>query len=223
MSKIQRILAVAGLIVVILLGVYFIYNSHSKNINTQFDTSTNTSSTTANVQNNSTTGSYKIEQVALSNNGTPDLNRPIVYGKVSDDAKRVSTEKINTIISYLKKDPAVWDNWINLGIYQKMAGDYQGTVLSWVYASKIAPNDFVSLGDLGDLYAYFLKDSKLSIQYYNMAITKSPSQAYLYIQLAQVYRDVVGDPEKSKGTIEQGLSQLPNDPNLKAFLDSFSK
>ncbi len=188
-------------------------------------TTTTTTVSKAGIANVEGTGGYTVEQVpATGDSGVPqpvpDLNRKVtVYNGavVTVEAKQLATEKILSLQSQLKENPADLKSWINLGIYQKMAGDYQGAVLSWKYASKLSPTDFVSVGDLGNLYAYFLKDNAQAEIYYKLAISNGPTQSYLYIQLAEAYRDVFNDLNKAKAIVEQGLLKIPNDPNLLQF------
>jgi tetratricopeptide (TPR) repeat protein len=75
----------------------------------------------------------------------------------------------------------------------------------------------VALGNLGNLYAYYIKDNAQAENYYKQAIAKGSTQAYLYVQLGEVYRDVFKDAAKAKATADQGLAKIPNDPSLLQF------
>lgn len=166
--------------------------------------------------------SYTIEPVPFSEGQgvpqpIPNLDRPVApagSATVTAEAKAAAAVKITSLQSRLKKNPADVLAWIDLGMYQKQAGDYQGSVISWQYAGKLSPADYVSRANLGNLYAYFLKDNGQAEMYYKQAIAKGSTQAYLYTQLAEVYRDVFGDKEKALAIVNQGLSQIPNDANL---------
>ena len=222
--------------VAVLLGVYIAFDRKSKennqtgSIGNQISESTTTTTTTSSnvgivAQG---TGGYKIEQVSSNESKglpqpIPDLNRPSTPGGsaiVAPEAKAVATEKIFSLQTSLKKDPSNFYAWLDLAMYQKMAGDYAGAVLSWQYAGKLIPSDFISVANLGNLYAYFLKDNTKAEMYYKQAITKGPTQAYLYTQLAEVYRDVFKDLNKAKAIVDQGLSQIPSDQNLLQMKDS---
>lgn len=146
----------------------------------------------------------------------PDLNRQITFLatlNLSDEVKKILTDKITNEQASLKKNSNDINAWINLGIYQKMAGDYAGAVISWKYVSEIS-NDFVSLGNLGNLYAYYLKDNGMAEVYYKKAIARAPNQAYLYIQLSSVYKEVFNDLAKAKAILDEGLKKMPNDNSL---------
>jgi tetratricopeptide (TPR) repeat protein len=134
--------------------------------------------------------------------------------KVSTEAIVLATEHIVSLQSRLKKDPSDFPAWLDLGMYQKMAGDYQGTVISWTYAGRLAPTDYISQGNLGNLYAYFLKDNAKAEMYYKKAIANNGVQAYLYVQLAEVYRDLFKDSAKALAIVNQGLVKIPNNGSL---------
>ncbi len=207
-----------------------------------FDRRSNTAEGDNNIANNSeqvstTTGSgtqvittadgqsYTIEQVPLSEGKgipqpVPDLNRQVtVYAGVTitPEARALAVSKITELQTRLKANNADLEAWINLGIYQKQAGDYNGAILSWKYAGRLAPSDYISLGNLGNLYAYFMKDNGQAEVYYKQAIAKGPTQAYLYLQLGEIYRDIFNDKARARALMEEGLAKMPNNQALIAF------
>lgn len=225
MTKTQKLIT-SIVIIAILFGGYIFFDKRSKNEqNTVAGTETNSTTTTTSSGTKITTsgnGGYTIEQVPLSE-GTgvpqpiPDLNRQVTppgSATVSSEAKVLATQKIPPLQAELKKTPSSFNTWLELAMYQKMAGDYQGAVISWTYASKLAPGDFISLGNLGNLYAYFLNDKVKAEAYYKKAIVNGPTQENLYTQLAETYRDIFHDNVKAKAVVEQGLVKLPNNVNL---------
>jgi tetratricopeptide (TPR) repeat protein len=230
-TKHQKLI-ISGIIVIVLVGIYIARDRRSKNQETALNTPVNTSTTTSGtVIKTQGTGGYKIEQVPIPEGSSlpqpiPDLNRPVTKSSeavVAPEASSYAAGKILTLQAKLKKDPSDVLAWIDLGKYQKDAGDWEGTVLSWKYASRLSPTDYVSLGNLGNLYAYFIKDKNQAEIYYKQSIAKGPLQVYLYIQLAEVYRDIFKDIGKAKAIVDQGLAKIPNNPDLlqlKASLNS---
>ncbi len=228
---------IIGIIVAsMFLGVYIYVDIKSrKAINSPSNTTDQTISTTTevttSVSNIQGTGGYTVTQVSETEGRDlpqpiPDLNRKIILSSgvlVAPEAQALATEKISLLQVQLKKDMANLKAWINLGIYQKMAGDYQGAILSWQYASKLAPSDYVSLGNIANLYAYFLHNNAQAEIYYKKAIANGPTQAYLYIQLAEVYRDVFHDTAKAKAIITEGLAKNPNNKSLLEAQANLSK
>jgi tetratricopeptide (TPR) repeat protein len=223
MTKTQKVISLIVFILILILGVYMI----SKKSNDKVDTENNNASTTTSTiidQLSANNPNYKIEQVPITENvkkiPVPDLNRPVIFGSnlvFTDEVKSMIKTKITSLQSQIKSDPNKLLPWIDLGMYQKMAGDYEGAKISWKYVSEKAPTDFISRGNLGFLYAYHLKDNAMAEMYYKEAISKDPKQTYLYIQLAEVYRDVFLDTTKASAIIDQGLKVLPGDLALLDF------
>ena len=231
LTKTHKII-ISIIAVVILLGIYIALDRRSRresnnNVDTSQTVATSTDTTTNSNGQIKTqgTGNYTIEQVPLSEGKgvpqpIPDLNRePVLYtgAIISPEAKTLAVEKIKSLQTQLKTKSADLPAWLDLGMYQKQVGDYDGAILSWKYASKLAPTDYISLGNLGNLYAYFLKDNGFAEVYYKQAILKGPTQAYLYTQLAEIYRDIFKDLDKARALINQGLSKIPNNPSLLQF------
>jgi hypothetical protein len=222
-TKTQKIIG-SVVILVVLLALYIAFDRHSKNtevgqVSTTVATSTDGVSVVS--QGNNT---YTITALPATGNvgggvpqPIPNLSAPIVFSpsvSLTDSEKQAALQKISSLQAALRKNPADFDSWIDLGIYEKITGYYDNTIAAWQYASKLSPTDFISLGDLGDLYAYFLKDTATSEKYYNQAIKNDPTRAYLYVQLAQIEHDIENNPAKAMNTINQGLSQIPNNQQL---------
>ena len=237
-TKTHKII-ISIVVLAILLGAYILIDTKSRkqsevpniiNEATTTQTSTGTIETSTGITNVVGTGNYTIEQVGGTEGKgvpqpVPDLNRKVTVSAgamVSAEASTFATEKILALQAQLKKDTSDFKAWINLGIYQKMAGDYQGAILSWKYAGRLSPTDYISLGNLGNLYAYFLKDNGQAEVYYNLAIKNGSTQAYLYTQLAEIYRDIFKDLDKARTIVNTGLSKIPNDPNLLQLQASLS-
>ncbi len=223
----KKILIGIGIAIVVILGVYFIFRKRNTEVPTsQMSNATSTQNIPSGIV---ATGNYKIEQITPQNSvpqPIPDLNRsihPAGSAAVSPEALALASQKIPIIQAALKKDPSQFSDWLNLAMYQKMAGDYEGTSISWLYASRLAPNDYISLGNLGNLYGYFIKDNTKAINYYNQAIAKGPKLDYLYEQFAEFYRDVMNDKSKAKAIIDEGLIEIPNDPVLLSLKNQLNK
>ncbi len=227
MTKTHKII-ISLVILAILLGGFFLIRKQAQSpANPGTDTSgvaTTTSSAATSTTIGGVTitgnGGYTITPVPINDTGTvtpqpiPDLNRLVLSASVSSEAQTRAADKITADQVILKKNPRDLPTWVDLGIYQKMAGDYEGAAISWKYAGRLAPTDFVSRGDLGDLYAHFLHDNAQSELYYKQAIAVAPKQAYLYAQLSEVYLYNFKDTAKAKAILDQGLVAIPNDPVL---------
>lgn len=151
----------------------------------------------------------------------PSLSREVIFAIAVDPAVKTTIQtKVTELQKSLLKDPKQFSAWIDMGIYHKVAGDYEGAKIYWDYAGKLAPTDFISFGNLGNMYAYQLKDMAKAEQYYNQAIKNGPTQIYLYFQLAEAFRDVSKDIPKAKAVVERGLVANPGNTELLALRDS---
>ncbi len=222
MTKTQKIISILVFIGILILAVYMLINKKEEVGTTENQNASTTQQIIDELSANNP--NYTIEQVPIENTASkipvPDLNRKVYFDPklvFTDEVKAMITSKIVGLQTQIKSDSSKLLPWIDLGMYQKMAGDYEGAKLSWEYVSKRAPTDFISRGNLGFLYAYHLKNNAMAEMYYKEAISKDTKQTYLYIQLAEVYRDVFGDVSKAKAIIDQGLKVLPNDPALLDF------
>ena len=235
-TKTHKII-ISTVVVLVLLGIYITFDRNSKNEDNQPTLATSTvSGIESNIGttiktvdlNTKVNGNYKIEldKSSSDNQPIPDLNRPTTsssYATVASEAKALAVEKIVNIQAKLKNNPADLSAWLDLAMYQKSNGDYQGAIISWKYAGRLAPMDYISVANIGNLYAYFLHDNAQAEIYYKQAIVKGPAQPYLYTQLAEIYRDIFKDLDKARAIIEQGLVNIPNDPNLLQFKESLNK
>jgi hypothetical protein len=237
-TKTQKIVG-SVILLVVLLTLYIVFDRRAKNAElnitaTNQVASTTTTTTTGGGVSVSAQGSgvYTIQQVPLTEGQgvpqpMPDLSAKVVFSGIgaslTPDVKTMVEQKISALQATLLKTPTDFDSWIQLGIYQKMAGDYTATIASWQYAGKLSPTNFISFGDLGDLSAYFLKDTASAEKYYAEAIANGPTEDYLYIQLAQVEHDIELNSAKALATINAGLIKIPNDPGLLQYKAGLSQ
>jgi len=172
----------------------------------------------------------KIEPVVITNNKRavnvplPDLNKEIkITADMNEEAKRIATDKIQDLSSHLKKDNDNLENWLVLGVYRKTIGDYEGAKEVWEYASVIRPQNSISFNNLGELYAYYLKDNAKAEENYKKAIVNDPSAIYIYRNFFDFYRYFAKDTAKARAILEQGIAANPTtSSDLKNLLDSLN-
>lgn len=224
----KRNTLIVVLAVVIIISLYFIFDATSKKENKSPNedmiiATTTLETNTGGVIELENNGQATIEQVPITDQkgslpaGMPNLSREIRFASNTNfepEVVTLVTKKILDLQATLKTDPLNFPAWIDLGLYYKMIGDIQGAMDIWIYATKLSPTNFVAFGNLGNLYAYYLKDMGMADVYYRQAISKDPSQVYLYIQLAGAYKDVSNDIAKAVAVVDQGLVANPNDSAL---------
>ena len=161
------------LIVVSGLGFYFYKKLANQGLplNSKGDTAFSSSQSSKNIVNIGGVsvegdGGIKIEPIEIKNNKTasniplPNLNREVkITANMDENAKKIASAKIQDLSSQLKKDSDNLENWLVLGVYRKIIGDYEGAKV-WEYAGAVRPQNSVSFNNLGELYAYYLKNNK---------------------------------------------------------------
>ena len=151
----------------------------------------------------------------------PDLDREIVFtDDYPEDMQQVMIENIEKASQELKDDPTFFGNWLYLGLDRKAINDYEGARLAWEYAKLINPNNFVVRGNLGDLYAYYLKDNEKAEENYLKALELGSGQIYLYYKTAEFYQLFLKDNQKAVGIVQMGLQLNPNSQELQSLLTS---
>lgn len=170
----------------------------------------------------------KIERIDRANDkpavniSVPNLDREIkIVGNMSEDAVRIATNKIKDLSGQLKKDSDNLENWLLLGIYRKMINDYEGARLAWEYAGATRPQSPTPFNNLGELYAYQLKDNIKAEENYLKAVKNDPSAIYIYRNFFDFYRYFAKDMTKARAILEQGIANNPNtSSDLKKLLES---
>jgi len=151
----------------------------------------------------------------------PDLDREIVFKEgFPVDTRQAIIDDIEKISQELKDDPTFFGNWLYLGLNRKAIKDYEGSRQAWEYAKLVSSNNFVVRGNLGDLYAYYLRDNQKAEENYLEALELGPSQTYLYFKTAEFYRDFLLDSQKARVIVQKGLINNPNSQELKDLLNS---
>jgi len=165
----------------------------------------------------------ETEQKTEQKMSVPDLNRPInITANLPEDAQKIAREKIEKLTAELKQNSALFENWLVLGVYRKMIGDFEGARECWEYAAFLAPQSSIPFNNLGDLYANYLKDNKKAEENFLIAIKNGPDQIYIYRSFYEFYRYTMKDNAKAKQILEQGISaNQTTSQDLKNLLDNF--
>ncbi len=207
-NKTKIILTVIA--VVLILGIAVVIRIRKTSEYDSYTTyNPNSAATSTTSTQGTTTGSgVTVSSVVVIPKPIPDLSRPVTFSatsSVSTEAQAVINKNVSVLQTSLKKDPTNIGEWLQLGVYQKIAGDYTGAISSWVYASRLSPQDYISQGNLADLYAYYLHNNTEAEVYYKKSIVNGSNQAYLYVQYATFARDVLKDMARAKAIVAQGL------------------
>lgn len=151
----------------------------------------------------------------------PNLDRKIEFPTgFSENVQKIITDRINSVIKELENNPDSYDDWISLGLQRKMIEDYIGVELAWEYAKYLEPDKFLAWSNLGDLYAYYLKDNVKAEENYIGAIERGSTQVFIYFKIAEFYTDFLNNKEKAIEFVKIGLKYSPNSEDLKNLLES---
>lgn len=140
---------------------------------------------------------------------------------LSESARQLAVRKIKEVSDMIRANYDYANQWYDLGAYRKMIGDYIGADDAWSFVSRIRPNDFIALNNLGNLY-YDLKNYLKAEQYFLASIDKNPKNVDAYIQLTAIY--TYNDPAKTsliEPLLLRGIAANPTETNLMIALGKY--
>ena len=146
----------------------------------------------------------------------------VVNAQLSDSVKKQATDKLNETISIIQQNYDYPNAWYDLGAYRKLIGDYDGAIDAWNFIGLIRPHDYIFYNNLGDLYAFILKDNEGGESNFLKAISNNPGNINGYIQLATLYEYAY--KEKSAGAeniLLLGIQANPKNAALKISLAQY--
>lgn len=152
----------------------------------------------------------------------PNLDREIVIkdNTLSEESKDRATSEIKKITETLKADYDRREEWLNLGLWRKTIGDYEGAEQAWLFVTVIRPDDPVAFHNLGDLYAQYLPDFPKAEKNYLAAIEKDTSHnPFYYVKLYEFYRYFSKKSDLAEKILFEALKTNPGDEYLKGILD----
>jgi len=205
-----------NIIIFILVAVVaLVFISKDKDIGEKTDQFTvNQISTSTEVKIDSTQNKTNVVTVA-----TPNLDRLVITESVQGPLREQITSQLKEVSGSLKSNTDAFDNWILLGSYRKIAGDYEGARDAWEYASAISPLNYGSFSNLGDLYHYYLKEYPLAEKNLLISVKNNPENIAgyrdLYNLYTQSYKEKINEAPK---ILLSGLSKNPNNLDLLVLL-----
>jgi len=150
------------------------------------------------------------------------LNRDVVINiEMTDERKEKWTGDLTQVKKDLEANLDSLQNWLQLGLLFKSAGDYEGARDIWEYASVIRPSNSISFHNIGDVNHYYLKNFEEAEKNYLKAIENAPAQFFTYNNLYELYRYSVEDMDKAEKILLRGIDDNPMDPYLMILLGIF--
>lgn len=224
-QKNKQLISAITIIIVIATGLY-IYQDVNKSRSvgdltngTQIEKGTPENATTTVTTNGGTVELVENISAPLPQ-PVPKFGRTMPANTLPVDAQAIITANIAKYSTELTKDPRNVENWIMLGVQYKIAGDYEGAVEAWTYATKLAPQSSIAFRNMGDTYAFYLHDNVKAEENLLKAIKNSPEQIEYYFKAVDFYSQIMKDPAKARAIVEQGIKSNPASTELKSLLAS---
>jgi tetratricopeptide (TPR) repeat protein len=154
----------------------------------------------------------------------PSLDHTVSYDpELPKDVRTKVGENIATLVTGLKQNGFDFNNWMDLAINYKVAGDYDAAQAIWEYVYAVVPTSGVAAFNLGNLNYLTNHDYPKAEEYFLEAIKREPTQTAYYLELAEMYRYAY----KQEGSafvdlLQEGLKKVPNDPDFLMTLGSYS-
>ena len=151
----------------------------------------------------------------------PNLNRPYTPPSYAPaDVQASDKATVAAAIKQLKIDPNHLAYWLQLAVYRKQASDFVGAEEILLYCVARWPKDETAFGNLVDIYGNYTHQYDKAILYSKKRIALKPGQIPAYINLAMLYNVNLHDPANAKATLQEGLANNPNNPDLARALSA---
>ena len=180
--KKQTTIGIIAAAAILIIGLYFYRSGPSHNPNINENQITPIGSETVNIDLASSTGTKTTAK--------PSLEGAIPANTINLDAayrERIISD-LNKTIAALKKDESSYQDWIYLGLYRKILGDYEGAKGVWNYAIQLSPSEEVAYINLANLYDLSLKNYAQAEIYYKKGLEINPKNTETYRNLHEMYR-----------------------------------
>ncbi len=106
------------------------------------------------------------------------------------------------------------DRWFDFGSAKEFLNDHEGAASAWERSFELQPLNFVTAGNLGNVYQYFIKNWQKADFYYHKALEVRPDYTLAYQGLADLYR--FNWKEKQSQFEPQMLEAVQKDPQNRA-------
>lgn len=159
----------------------------------------------------------RVNEQLFQNTPRPALDRSLPRGGASEQVYQVMLKQRSEAVSMIEENPALMTQWIGLGALHKQAMDYEGARIYWNYVATVNPQNLAVHWNLGNLYAYYLKDMGKAEASFMKAIAIDPSFIPAYAELYTVRKEQ-GKGELAVEILISGIAKNPADTDLRVML-----
>ncbi|QQG45481.1 MAG: hypothetical protein HYW89_00890 [Candidatus Sungiibacteriota bacterium] len=119
----------------------------------------------------------------------------------------------------VKARPNFFTGWIQVGIFKKIIGDFEGARDAWEYASLLEPLNSLSFANLGELYWRYLKDFPKAEANLKISLKNKPADVQTHVSLAELYYYSYKEKaEEADDVLLRGLEANPQNQTLMSRL-----
>ncbi len=145
----------------------------------------------------------------------PNLDRVVFAASVTTEEQARLRFEIERIAATLKDDLSLYDSWLDLASYRKLAGDLAGAEEIWLYMAANWPGDRAAYENLGDLYHLYIRDYPRAERYYRRAIERDDTYSELYMKFHELYALSLSEKKDlADDILLEGLQKLPGHVGL---------
>lgn len=186
------------------------------------------------LSNQAATSSVSVSDVAISSNDFKKadllkvraleiLARPVLVKiAISESSKKSALAKIEELTKLIGENYDYANAWYDLGAYRMVIGDYEGAIDAYKFVNLIRTGDYVSYGNLGDIYGFYLKNYPLAEESFLKAIKNNSAYVLGYTELAKLYENSFSDGQnKAENLLLSGIKFNSQDLYLKIKLAEF--
>jgi cytochrome c-type biogenesis protein CcmH/NrfG len=197
LSNAQKlIILLIALLAIVLAVVFFVLNANNKSKKT---TNRNTSTNTQNTNQTPVTATAPPIEISKNyNQVVKDVGAKVTAGTVTSS------------------------DYISLGVAYYNLGNLAKSLDAYKQATVKDPKNSSAYGNMGNIYRDQGEFDK-AVQSYKTAIQLDPKNATFYISLAFLYSGLMSDQQSAINILNQGLTAIPNDPNITKLLADYSK
>ncbi len=215
--KRQTILIVVLIVAALGLVTFFIF----KNLKPFQSPSLNTETTSPNNENSTSIANTNNNQPLASVPKMPDFSKIAISSSIAPADRNKLIAEIRDTITAIKQSPDYVQEWLQLGILRKAAGDYEGAAEIWKYVTLIRPDDYIAFNNLGDLYKYYLKNYSQAEKYWLRSVALKTDFVQGYQELSDLYRYNLKKPDSAVSILIEGINKNPKITDLPMYLATY--
>lgn len=167
-------------------------------------------------------GEYTLEMLPVGEMPeAPEYSRPLSFTLTFSVDERAALQT-----NYARAQAAIDANeydfnaWVSLGTLNLMAGNYTVARDVWEYVSILWPGNHVSVNNLGNLYADYLRDYPKAEENYLLAIERKPDDTNPYRALFMLYTNTSYSPapNASEEILKKAIVAVPRAVDMQVLL-----